>query len=272
MLATEKEAMRKADLDYQTRFVRSSADVEAEYRDPYKDGARYMSRKRIDSMSLELSRTMGSSSIELDGLTPLQDSVDSGSSIFAAKDVRLNQDHKVSASEAMQLRFDYAPTFGDDGFKKATVHHDQFDLASFTESKSIAMGKGKEGLQEIAAGNTRCQTADTVPEAHNRASSGMTPNNLCGGLMISEYLQARERVVVLEKLAMEDAAEIARLKLEVENSKKGPSQPMSLSSNEIAGLRQFCQDTVYSLMSQFFRRPGTRNTRQSASDVSSNDL
>ena len=178
----------------------------------------------------------------------------------------------MPANEDVQLRFDYAPTVGNDSFKSARETHERFDLAAFSESKTDALRQGETGLQEIAAGKTMCQAANAVPEAHNRAPSGMNPNNLCGGLMLSDYLHARRRVEVLERRAKEDAMEIERLRCEVANSKKEPSPPVGSSLDDIAGLRQFCHDQVHSMMSHFFRKIGTRTTKQSASDVSSSDL
>ena len=90
--------------------------------------------------------------------------------------------------------------------------------------------------------------------------------------MLSDYLRARQRVAVLERRVREDAVEIERLRCEVENNKKEPPPPVGSSLDDIAGLRQFCHDTVHSLMSHFFRKTGTRTTKHSVSDVSSSDL
>ena len=130
----------------------------------------------------------------------------------------------MTTTEVTQMRFDYAPNFGRDIDRRATVHHNYFDRASFTEYKSSAMKEGESGRKAVAAGNTRNQTADTVPEAHNSAPSNALPSNLCGGMMVSELMQARQQVVVLEKLAMKQAGEIAMLRAGVQNSVPAPPQ------------------------------------------------
>ena len=90
--------------------------------------------------------------------------------------------------------------------------------------------------------------------------------------MVSELTQARQQVVILEKLAMEQAGEIAVLRARVQNSVEAPPQQTSTSLGDIAGLRQFCYETMQSIVSQMRRSSETKNTRQSASDISSNDI
>ena len=211
--------------------------------------------------------------MELEGLTPMQDSTNSGSKLLEIlKDIRLNQDQKMTTNEVIARRFDFAPNFGGDTDQRATAHHSYFDRASFTEYKSHAMGEGARARDAVAAGNTRNQTADTVPDAHNNAPTSAFPSNLSGGTIVSELMQARQQVVILEKLAMKQAGETAILKAGVQNSLRAPSQQTSPALSDIVSLRRFCIETMQSLMSRRRRSSETRNTRQSASDISSSDI
>ena len=90
--------------------------------------------------------------------------------------------------------------------------------------------------------------------------------------MVSELMEARQQVVILEKLAMEQAGEIAAFRAMVQDDVAAPPQPTSTSLSDIAGLRQFCYETLQSIMSQMRGSSETRNTRQSASDISSSDI